>query len=132
MPDSIEQLTLSWYYLPVAIKKRLDALALLLQVLDANTIDIAEVDAMLVNEAPSLGDEVRSPGTPATTFRPFKDCRSLTATTPYHARPPPAAGVTTTTLLVVASLDEGRGSRYPAVRSAMRFRSSVTPEVVVE
>ena len=55
-PATVERLTLSWYYIPTAIKSHMDELASLLKIMDANTIDLAEVDELLADGPPLQGD----------------------------------------------------------------------------
>jgi hypothetical protein len=56
-PATVERLTLSWYFFPVTIKKIADSFAAQLKVLDANKMDLADVDAMLADEPPPLDIE---------------------------------------------------------------------------
>ena len=90
-PATVERLTLSWYFFPVAIKKIADTFAAQLKVLDANKMDLADVDAMLADEPPPLDTEVSNPHptTPATTFRPTALRRVLIDAT-LHPRSTPS------------------------------------------
>ena len=59
-PSNIERLTLAFVFLPDAVKEKMEEYAACLKIMDANTIDLADLELLLDAEPPPL---VRYPAT---------------------------------------------------------------------
>lgn len=53
-PSTIERLTLAYYFIPEAIKKKIADFAAFLKIVDGYSLDIADVEALLAAEPPPL------------------------------------------------------------------------------